>query len=153
VDKEEGDKGEDIMSSDAEQIRVRLLKRIKEEVKNIKPRPLYRSRDMIWFLTPSELISYIFRSKVSWFVHPVYRYVVKEKYGNYYYYEIKVKRSVDKNEISLIAEGATDFSGRGSYEKMLIETFIRDVLRIPIEDLSPTILIGKLRRRLERKRK
>ena len=54
-------------------------------------------------------------------------------------------RSGEAREIKLIAGDATDYSGHGSYDKNLMEAFIKRGLMLGIEDRPASYLIDILK--------
>ena len=143
-----------------------FVRRMLDEIRGLeswKPNILFRTRGAIGFREVEDLIAWILRNnkKILAFGIPAWRFICREGDGsNRYYYMIQViyakkisvktinpftlLRSGEAREIKLIAGDATDYSGHGSYDKNLMETFIKHVLRLRIEDRSSNYLIDIL---------
>ena len=112
-----------------------------------RPNILYRSKTAIIFREVEDLIAWLLRKpgRVTAFSCPAWRFYVCEDGGNRYYYRLEALTSANSDDkIWLIAGDATDYSGHGSYDKQLIETFIQKVLHLGIEDRPASYLIDDL---------
>ena len=128
-----------------------------------RPNILYRSKRAIIFREVEDLIAWVLRHnrRILSARDPAWRFVCREGDGqNRYYYMIEVvyaKRisegvvnpfalleNGDAGEVKLIAGDATDYSGHGSHDKQLIETFIKRCLGMEIEDRPASYLIDDL---------
>jgi len=112
-----------------------------------RPNILYRSKRAIIFREVEDLIAWLLRKpgRVTAFSCPAWRFYVCEDGGNRYYYRLEALTSANSDDkIWLIAGDATDYSGHGSYDKQLIETFIQKVLHLGIEDRPASYLIDDL---------
>ena len=112
-----------------------------------RPNILYRSKRAIIFREVEDLIAWLLRKpgRVTAFSCPAWRFYVCEDGGNRYYYRLEALTSANSNDkIWLIAGDATDYSGHGSHDKALAETFIERVLRLRMEDRDASYLIDQL---------
>ena len=128
-----------------------------------RPEILYRSRGVIIFREVEDLIAWVLKhlKRVISAKDPAWRYYCREGDGhNRYYYMIEViygnkpiKGPVnpfvllergEARQIKLIAGDATDYSGHGSRDKALIETFIRQLMGLRMEDRPASYLIDEL---------
>ena len=128
-----------------------------------RPNILYRSKTAIIFREVEDLIAWVLRHnrRILSVRDPAWRFVCREGDGqNRYYYMIEVvyaKRisegavnpfalleNGDAREVKLIAGDATDYSGHGSHDKALAETFIERVLRLRMKDRDASYLIDQL---------
>jgi len=79
---------------------------------------------------------------------PAMRFYVREPDDNRSYYMLEISSSPlserDHEWVKLIAGDAIDYIGHGSRDRLLIETFIEEVLRLPIEDRLASDLILEL---------
>ena len=109
-----------------------------------KPEILYESDGLIIFREVEDLIAWFFQNcqKISSIRANAYRYVCREGEGNRYYYLMKVK--MNGSEVELLAGDATDYSGHGSYDKRLMEGFLKFVLRLDLSDFPSSYLIDYL---------
>jgi len=115
--------------------------------KHWRPNILYRSKKAIIFREAEDLIAWLLKkpSRVIAFSHPAWRFYVCEDGGNRYYYRLEGLTSPTSDDrIWLIAGDATDYSGHGSHDKQLIETFIKRCLGMEIEDRPASYLIDDL---------
>ena len=139
------------------------LHEIQYLAKTWRPTVLYRSKDVMIFREVEDLIAWVLKhgKRVVLVKDPAWRYICKEgDGGNRYYYMIEVvyaKRPVKElvnpfamldtglaTDVKLIAGDATDYSGHGSRDKVLMETFIREVMHLNIEDRPASYLIDEL---------
>jgi len=112
-----------------------------------RPSILYQSKKVIIFREVEDLIAWMVkrRDKIRAVRSPAWRYYACEGEGNRYYYLLEVSESFPSSEyLKLIAGDATDYSGHGSRDKELMETFIREILHMPIEDRPASYLIDEL---------
>ena len=112
-----------------------------------RPNILYRSKRAIIFREVEDLIAWLLRKpgRVTAFSCPAWRFYVCEDGGNRYYYRLEALTSIDsRDRVWLIAGDATDYSGHGSHDKRLIETFIQRGLGLEIEDRPASYLIDDL---------
>ena len=142
---------------------TRILLNDIRSLKSWKPNILFRRKEAIGFREVEDLIAWMLRNskKILSARDPAWRFVCKEGEGsNRYYYMVQVvyakKISAkainpfrlledgEAKELKLIAGDATDYSGHGSYDKNLMETFIKHVLRLRIEDRPCSYLIDIL---------
>ena len=115
--------------------------------RNWRPNILYRSRKAIIFREVEDLIAWVLKrpEKLIAASIPAWRFYIAEGGGYRYYYEIEARLSINPSDkVKLIAGDATDYSGHGSYDKQLIETFIQKVLHLEIEDRPASYLIDDL---------
>jgi len=144
-----------------------FVRRMLDEIRGLeswKPNILFRTRGAIGFREVEDLIAWMLRNRgrILSARDPVWRFICREGEGsNRYYYMVQVvyvkKISAkainpfrlfedgEAKEIKLIAGDATDYSGHGQYDKALMETFIKHVLRLRIEDRSSSYLIDILK--------
>ena len=144
-----------------------FVRRMLDEIRGLKcwrPNILFRTRTAIGFREVEDLIAWMLRNskRILSARDPAWRFICREgKGGNRYYYMIQIiyakKISAkainpfrlledgEAKELKLIAGDATDYSGHGSYDKNLMETFIKHVLRLRIEDRSSSYLIDILK--------
>ena len=142
---------------------TRVLLNDIRSLKSWKPNILFRRKGAIGFREVEDLIAWMLRNskRILSARDPAWRFVCREGEGsNRYYYMVQVvyakKISAkainpfrlledgEAKELKLIAGDATDYSGHGQYDKNLMETFIKRVLRLRIEDRSSSSLIDIL---------
>ncbi len=142
---------------------TRILLNDIRSLKSWKPNILFRRKGAIGFREVEDLIAWMLRNskRILSARDPAWRFVCREGEGsNRYYYMVQVvyakKISAkainpfrlledgEAKELKLIAGDATDYSGHGLYDKNLMETFIKHVLRLRIEDRSSSYLIDIL---------
>ena len=142
---------------------TRILLSDIRSLKSWKPNILFRRKGAIGFREVEDLIAWMLKNskRIISAKDPAIRFVCREGEGsNRYYYMVQVvyakKISAkainpfrlledgEAKELKLIAGDATDYSGHGSYDKNLMETFIKRVLRLRIEDRSSSYLIDIL---------
>jgi len=143
-----------------------FVRRMLDEIRGLKcwrPNILFRTKTAIGFREVEDLIAWMLRNskRIISAKDPAIRFVCREGEGsNRYYYMVQVvyakKISAkainpfrlledgEAKELKLIAGDATDYSGHGQYDKNLMETFIKHVLRLRIEDRSSSYLIDIL---------
>ena len=143
-----------------------FVRRMLDDIRGLKswrPNILFRTKTAIGFREVEDLIAWMLRNskRILSARDPAWRFVCREgEGGNRYYYMVQVvyakKISAkainpfrlledgEAKELKLIAGDATDYSGHGSYDKNLMETFIKHVLRLRIEDRSSSYLIDIL---------
>jgi len=123
-----------------------IMDEIGELGRNWEPRVLYRSRECIIFIEVEDLIAWILRNrrKIAAFRVPAYRFYVSEETGRRYYYQVEVRLFPLSGYVKLIAGDATDYSGHGSHDKVLAETFIEKMLGVIIESRPASYLIDEL---------
>jgi len=114
-----------------------------------RPNIVYRSEKAIIFREVEDLIAWVLKRPISrqiiGFSDPACRFYICEDAGNRYYYKLEALTSLSSDDrIWLIAGDATDYSGHGSHDKQLIETFIREMLHLRIEDRPASYLIEDL---------
>ena len=116
-----------------------------------KPEILYESDGLIIFREVEDLIAWFFQNcqKISSIRANAYRYVCREGEGCRYYYIMTI--NLDGKEIELLAGDATDYSGHGSYDKRLMESFLKLVLHLDLGDLPASYLIDHLITALSKK--
>ena len=143
-----------------------FVRRMLDDIRSLrswKPYILFRTKTAIGFREVEDLIAWMLRNskRILSAKDPAWRFVCREGEGsNRYYYMVQVvyakKISAkainpfrlledgEAKELKLIAGDATDYSGHGSHDKQLMETFIDRVMRLRIEDRPGSYLIDDL---------
>jgi len=111
------------------------------------PEPVFRTKSMVWFRSAEDFISYFGWNYPRKFfrLHGVaYRYFCDELCGRKLYYLVTVFLP-DGDELKIVAEGPTDYSGSGKHQKELIEFFITKHLKLMIKEFPASYLIDALK--------
>jgi len=109
---------------------------------NKQPSVVFQTDKMVYLREIEDMIAWLYKRLVKSYNYEATRYVCNEKYGNRYYYEVQI---MDGESRTLVLCGdATDYSGHGHYDKKLAEYFIEKVLRLRLNEVPASSLIGRL---------
>jgi len=117
------------------------------------PEPVFRTKSMVWFRSAEDFISYFGWNYPRKFfrLHGVaYRYFSDELCGRRLYYLVTAFLP-DGDELKIVAEGPTDYSGSGKHQKELIEFFITKHLKLMIKEFPASYLIDALKGEITQK--
>jgi hypothetical protein len=117
------------------------------------PEPVFETKSMVWFRSAEDFISYFgwnFPRKFFRLHGVAYRYFSDELCGRRLYYLVTAFLP-DGDELKIVAEGPTDYSGSGKHQKELIEFFITKHLKLMIKEFPASYLIDALKGEITQK--
>jgi len=129
-----------------------ILKTQIHELKTRKPIITFKTDEMIYFREIEDLIAWFLQNihKIKAVIHPAYKYKVEEFSPNHHRLYYTVKITVNNKEIELATGDATDFSGHGKSDMELAEYFIKEALKLPLEERPLSYLFDTLEYQLHK---
>jgi len=131
-----------------------IMQRISDFVKR-RPNIIFWIGDMIYFREPEDLIAFFIQKKFRVWKCPAWRFFCSESKESTaqlrFFYEIIVKWR--GGDLKLVTGNATNYSGHGGFDKQVMEFFIQEILKLPMEDRPLNYLleelVGKIREEID----